>query len=70
MFGSASAAGDVGVSETRNARGAFLLLTAWAQKQLTAPPGQAVNNLHQALLEQSENNLNDDIAAIAILKTS
>ncbi len=29
-----------------------------------------MNNLHQALLEHSGNNLNDDIAAVAILKTS
>ncbi|MFJ9760526.1 PP2C family protein-serine/threonine phosphatase [Streptomyces sp. NPDC101149] len=59
-----------GFSETRNAGGAFFPLAAWAQKQLTAPPRQAVNNLQRALLEHGGNNLNDDIAAVAILKTS
>ncbi len=59
-----------GVSETRDAAGAFFPLAAWAQKQLTTPPRQALSNLHQALLDHSGDNLNDDIAAIAILRTS
>ncbi|MFJ6123428.1 PP2C family protein-serine/threonine phosphatase [Streptomyces sp. NPDC092129] len=59
-----------GVSETRDAAGVFFPLATWAQKQLTTPPRQALSNLHQALLNHSGDNLNDDIAAIAILRTS
>ncbi|MGW7674132.1 PP2C family protein-serine/threonine phosphatase [Streptomyces sp. NPDC054775] len=59
-----------GVSETRDTNGAFFPLATWAKKQLTAPPRQALNNLHHALLHHSGNNLNDDIAAVAILKTA
>ncbi|MGW9032762.1 PP2C family protein-serine/threonine phosphatase [Streptomyces sp. NPDC055722] len=59
-----------GVTETRDATGAFFPLATWAQEQLTTPPRQALNNLHHALLTYSGNNLSDDIAAIAILKTT
>ncbi|MFJ9822011.1 PP2C family protein-serine/threonine phosphatase [Streptomyces sp. NPDC101151] len=59
-----------GVSETRDATGAFFPLATWARTQLTTPPRQVLNNLHHALLKHSGNNLNDDIAAIAILKTT
>ncbi|MFI5992913.1 PP2C family protein-serine/threonine phosphatase [Streptomyces sp. NPDC051362] len=59
-----------GVSETRDATGAFFPLLAWAQDQMTAPARPPLNCLHRALLKHSGNNLNDDIAAIAVLKTS
>ncbi|MFJ8989017.1 PP2C family protein-serine/threonine phosphatase [Streptomyces sp. NPDC102279] len=59
-----------GVSETRDATGAFFPLLAWARNQMTAPPQPPLDGLHRALLKHSGNNLNDDIAAIAILKTS
>ncbi|MGI5518695.1 PP2C family protein-serine/threonine phosphatase [Streptomyces sp. CA-106131] len=59
-----------GVTETRDATGAFFPLTTWAQEQLTTAPRQVLNNLHHALLKHSGNNLNDDIAAIAIRKTA
>ncbi|WP_345125337.1 PP2C family protein-serine/threonine phosphatase [Streptomyces chiangmaiensis] len=59
-----------GVTETRDASGAFFPLLTWARDQLTTSPRQALNNLHHALLKHSGNNLNDDIAAIAIRKTT
>ncbi|MFE6555206.1 PP2C family protein-serine/threonine phosphatase [Streptomyces sp. NPDC057746] len=59
-----------GVTETRDTAGSFFPLVTWAQEQLTTPPRQALKNLHDALLTHSGNNLNDDIAAIAILKTN
>ncbi|MGI5144187.1 PP2C family protein-serine/threonine phosphatase [Streptomyces sp. CA-106110] len=59
-----------GVTETRDATGAFFPLATWAQEQLTTAPRQVLNNLHHALLKHSGNNLNDDIAAIAIRKTA
>lgn len=59
-----------GVTETRDATGAFFPLAAWAREQLTTAPRQALNNLHDALLKHSGNNLNDDIAAVAIRKTA
>lgn len=59
-----------GVTETRDATGEFFPLTIWARDQLTTSPRQALNNLHHALLEHSGDNLNDDIAAIAIRKTT
>lgn len=57
-----------GVTETRDADGTFFPLADWAHGQLDKPPRQALKNLHQALLEHSGNNLNDDIAALAIRK--
>ncbi|MFG3168696.1 PP2C family protein-serine/threonine phosphatase [Streptomyces sp. NPDC048200] len=59
-----------GVSETRDATGTFFPLLAWAQDQMTAPARPPLNGLHRALLKHSGNHLNDDIAAIAVLKTS
>jgi stage II sporulation SpoE-like protein len=56
-----------GVTETRDANGAFFPLATWAREQLTTPPRQALNSLHHALLIYSGNNLIDDIA---ILKTT
>lgn len=59
-----------GVSETRDATGAFFPLLGWAQDQMTAPARPPLNCLHRALLKHSGNKLNDGIAAIAVLKTS
>ncbi|MGW2835558.1 SpoIIE family protein phosphatase [Streptomyces sp. NPDC001286] len=57
-----------GVTETRDAAGAFFPLATWAHDRLTPPSQQALENLHHALLERSGNKLNDDIAALTILK--
>jgi len=59
-----------GVTETRDATGAFFPLAAWARDHLAAPPRQVLAGLHRALLKHSGNNLNDDIAAIAIVRTT
>ncbi|MFL4902008.1 PP2C family protein-serine/threonine phosphatase [Streptomyces sp. MMS24-I2-30] len=58
-----------GVSETRAADGTFFPLTTWAHDQLDKPPWHVLKGLHHALLEHSGDNLNDDIAALAIRKT-
>ncbi|MGW1304892.1 SpoIIE family protein phosphatase, partial [Streptomyces sp. NPDC002514] len=59
-----------GVSETRAADGTFFPLTTWAHDQLDKPPWHVLKGLHHALLEHSGDNLNDDIAALAIRKTA
>lgn len=59
-----------GVTETRDATGAFFPLATWALDQLPRSPQQVLNSLQRALLKHSGNNLNDDIAALAILKTT
>jgi serine phosphatase RsbU (regulator of sigma subunit) len=59
-----------GVTETRDANGAFFPLASWAAGHLGAPPRQVLAALHRALLKHSGNNLNDDIAALAILRTA
>jgi serine phosphatase RsbU (regulator of sigma subunit) len=59
-----------GVSETRDAAGTFFPLTAWARTQADEAPRQLLDNLLHALRRHSAGRLDDDIAALAVTRTS
>ncbi|WTG53930.1 serine/threonine-protein phosphatase [Actinacidiphila glaucinigra] len=59
-----------GVSETRDPDGAFFPLAAWTRQAATTSPAGFLELLHQALLRHGDGSLNDDIACVAIRKTS
>ncbi|MEU3246311.1 PP2C family protein-serine/threonine phosphatase [Streptomyces sp. NPDC006875] len=56
-----------GVTETRDADGAFFPLAAWTAHTTAASPSALLQNLHQDLVRHSDGNLDDDIACLAVL---
>ncbi|MFJ2399401.1 PP2C family protein-serine/threonine phosphatase [Streptomyces sp. NPDC087843] len=56
-----------GVTETRDADGAFFPLTTWTAHTTAASPSALLRTLHQALVRHSGGNLDDDIACVAVL---
>ncbi|MFJ5273480.1 PP2C family protein-serine/threonine phosphatase [Streptomyces sp. NPDC088358] len=56
-----------GVTETRDADGAFFPLTTWTGHTTAASPSALLRTLHQALVRHSDGNLDDDIACVAVL---
>ncbi|MFE2139391.1 PP2C family protein-serine/threonine phosphatase [Streptomyces sp. NPDC059466] len=56
-----------GVSETRDADGAFFPLTTWTARTSAVSPSALLRALHQALVLHSDGSLDDDIACVAVL---
>ncbi|MFF2524117.1 PP2C family protein-serine/threonine phosphatase [Streptomyces liangshanensis] len=59
-----------GVTETRDGDGAFFPLAAWAGERTSVPPRPLLDQLHRALLQHSAGGLDDDIAVLAVRRTS
>ncbi|WP_260610748.1 PP2C family protein-serine/threonine phosphatase [Streptomyces sp. WAC06614] len=57
-----------GVAETRARDGEFFPLASWMQRQPAMPPRELLSALHRDLLRYSRGRLDDDIAALAVLR--
>lgn len=59
-----------GVSETRDHTGRFFPLSDWMRRQGLAQPREQLDRLHRDLLQHSGGRLDDDIAALALRRST